>query len=192
MNNLTIFVSVFFGFVLFAAFAKLALQGPPKAEPSSLAISAVGQMVSLQGLSFKRAEQLLESDEYQLLKSTPELAQVAKLYRKERKELVLMWISLLHRDVKTLWSFRRFLVRSGVPATLSEEADIFSTAVMAVTFLGFMYAFTSVFGPFAFSNATGSVRLLVERISSASARILERLPQSGWPEVERSWQKSLA
>ena len=105
--------------------------------------------------------------------------------------LVLLWISLLLQDVKSLWRFRRFLVCSGAPATLSEEAEIFGTAILAITSLNSMYVFVYVFGPFALSDATRSLRSLVERVSSASALVLERMPQSGWPEVERNWQKSL-
>jgi hypothetical protein len=191
MSHMAIVVFGAMGLLLFFVFLKIAMQGLPKAESSSHAISAVGQMVSLQGLSFKGAQQLFEPTEYRLLKSTPELAQVAKSFRKERKALVLLWISLLQQDVKSLWRFRRFLVRSGVPATFGEEADIFGTAILAILSLHFLYAFVWVLGPFAFSGVTRSIRSLVEGVSSASARILERLPQSGWPEVERHWLESL-
>jgi hypothetical protein len=191
MSHIAIFVLAAMGLLLFFVFLKIAVQGLPKAEPSSRAISAVGQMVTLQGLSFMGTQQLLEPTEYRLLRSIPELSQVAKSFRKERKVLVLLWISLLQQDVKSLWRFRRFLVRTGVPATLSEEAEIFSTAILAIVSLNLMYVFVCVFGPFAFSHATRSIRSLVERVSRTSALVLERLPQSGWPEVERNWLKSL-
>ncbi|MBZ5697019.1 MAG: hypothetical protein LAN18_00580 [Acidobacteriia bacterium] len=191
MSHIAIFVFATIGLLLFLVFLRIAIQGVPKAEPSSRAISAVGQIVTLQGLSFKGTEQLLEPTEYRLLRSTPELSQVAKSFRKERKALVLLWISLLQQDVKSLWRFRRFLVRTGVPATLSEEAEIFGTAILAIIVLNFLYVFVCVFGPFAFSDTTRSIRSLVERVSCASALILERLPQSGWPELERNWLKSL-
>jgi hypothetical protein len=191
MNHFTIFVLLAAGFLLFVVFLKLAMQGPPAAQPSPRALSAVVQMVSLQGLSFKGAQQLFDPTEYRLLRSTPELSQVAKSFRKERKALVLLWISLLQQDVKTLWRFRRFLVRSGVPATANEEAEIFGTAVLAIMCLNFLYVFVRLFGPFALSGATRGIRSLVEQLSCASALILERLPQSGWPEAQRHWQESL-
>jgi hypothetical protein len=191
MSHIAIFVLPTTGLLLFIVFLKIAVRGLPKAEPSFSAVSTVGQMVSLQGLSFKGTQQLLDSKEYRLLRSTPELSQVAKMFRKDRKALVLMWLSLLRQDVKSLWRFRRFLVRTGVPATLSEEVGIFGNAILAIMALNLLYVFVSAFGPFTFSDAIRSIRSLVERVSSASALILERLPQSGWPEVERDWQKSL-
>ncbi len=191
MNNIAILIIPVLGLLLFLVFLIIAMQGLPKVQPSSDAVSAVGQMVSLQGLSFKGAQQLLESTEYRLLRSTPELSEVAKSFRKERKALVLLWISFLQRDVKSLWRFRRFLVRTGVPATLKEEAEVFGAAILALVCLSFMRVFVLVSGPFAFSSAAAGMRSLVERVSRASAIILERLPQSGWPELERNWLKSL-
>lgn len=191
MNHMAIFVLATIGLLLFLVFLKIAIQGLPKAEPSSPSIFAIGQIVSLQGLSFEGTQRLFEPTEYQLLKSTPGLSEVAKSFQKERKALVLLWISLLLQDVFNLWRFRRLIVRSGVRSTLSEEMEIFVTALLAIISLNCMRAFVFVFGPLVLSSSARSIRSLVEKLSYGSAIILDRLPQSRWPEMERSWLKTL-
>jgi hypothetical protein len=187
-----ILLLVFIGIALFFVFLKIAVQGPPASAPDSSAVLAVRQMVQLEGLSFAGGQRLLDPAEFRMLNSTAELREVAALYRKERQVLALLWISLLQEDVNGLWRFRRFLVRNGVPATLREEVQILSAAIRAVLFLTFLRAIVRTMGPFAFSGGAQDARLLVEKMSYASASVLGRLPRNGWPEIERNWQKSLA
>ena len=181
---------ILFGIVLFLVFLKIALQGPSSSAPDSSAVLAVRQMVSLDGLSFAAGLRLLDSSEFDMLSSTPELRGVAATYRKERQALALVWISLLRNDVNGLWRFRRFLVRNGVSATMGEEMQILSDAVRAMLFLTFLRVVIVTFGPFAFSGAARNAHRMVERMSEASARVLDRMPRHGWPEIERAWQKA--
>lgn len=183
---------VVFGVVLFLVFLKIALQGPSASAPDSSAVLAVRQMVSLDGLSFAAGLRLLDSTEFDMLGSTPELREVAATYRKERQALALVWISLLRSDVNGLWRFRRFLVRNGVSATMGEEMQILSDAVRAMLVLTFLRVVIMTFGPFAFSGAARNAHRMVEQMSEASARVLDRMPRHGWAEVERAWQKSAA
>lgn len=180
---------ILLGVVLFFVFLKIAVQGPSSSAPDSSAVLAVQQMVNLDGLSFAGAQRLLDPTEFHMLRSTAELREVAAAYRKERQALALLWISLLLNDVNGLWRFRRFLVRNGVPATAGEEAQILSDAVRATLFLGFLRIVIITFGPFAFSGAARSAERMVERMSRSSARVLDRLPRHGWPEIERAWHK---
>jgi hypothetical protein len=192
MTEIQIAVLVFVGLVLFFVFLKIAVQGPPQTAPDSNAILAVRQMVHLHGLSFHGAQRFWDPAEFQMLRSTPELHQVTLIFRKERQALVLAWISLLLDDVHNLWRFRRFLVRNGVQAKLGEELQILQTAIGAVVFLNFLRIFVRIAGPFALAGAASRGRRLVERMSYASAGVLDRMPRAGWADVERDWQKSLA
>jgi hypothetical protein len=187
-----IFSLVVIGAALFFIFLKIAMQGPPASVPDSSAVQAVREMVRLDGLSFAGGKRLLDPAEFAMLRSTAELRGLAAHYRKERQALALVWISLLLNDVHDLWRFRRFLVRSGVPATLREELDILSSATQAILFLSFLRIVVRTFGPFAFSGVAQNASRMVEAMSYASANVLDRLPRHGWPEIERNWQKSLA
>lgn len=183
---------IVFGIALFLLFLRIALQGPSHTAPDSSAVLAVRQMVNLDGLSFASGLRLLDPSEFEMLRATAELREVAAAYRKERQALALIWIAMLRSDVQGLWRFRRFLVRNGVAATLSEETRIVSDAVRAMLFLSFLRVVILTFGPFAFSGAARNAHRMVERMSEASANVLDRLPRHGWPEIERAWQKGLA
>src|ERR1700722_483913 len=183
---------VLLGAILFFVFLKLAIQGPSASAPNSSAVLAVRQMVHLDGLSFAGGQRLLDAGEYQMLNATAELREVAARYRKERQGLALGWISLLLSDVHGLWRFRRFLVRSGVPATLNEEIQILSDAVQAMVFLSFLRVIIHTFGPFAFSGAARNAQGMVEKMSYTSAHVLDRLPQHGGYKIGRNWHKGLA
>jgi hypothetical protein len=185
-------ILVFVGVILFFVFLKIAIQGPPPAAPDSNAILAVRQMVHLNGLSFPGTQRFWDPTEFQMLRSTAELREVTMVFRRERKALALTWISLLLDDVHSLWRFRRFLVRNGVHAKLGEELQILQTAIGAVVFLNFLRICVRIAGPFALAGAASRGRRLVERMSFASAGVLDRMPRAGWADVERDWQKSLA
>ncbi len=183
---------VFGGVLLFLIFVALALQGPPRTAADSSAISAVGQMVALQGVSFAGAKRLLDDAEFQMLRSSAQLRDVAKHFRKERKALALLWISLLRGDVLRLWRFRRFLANSGVPTTMGEELHILSSAVLAMGSLSLLWVVVYTAGPFALTSANRRAHRMVETMSYTSAQVLNRLPRTGWPELQRNWQKSVA
>jgi hypothetical protein len=187
-----IFGLTLLGIGLFFVFLKMAMQGPSAGAPDSFAVLAVQQMVHLDGLSFPGGQRLLDPTEFQMLRSTAELREVAAVYRRERQTLALLWISLLLNDVNGLWRFRRFLVRNGVQATVGEELQILSEAVRATLFLSFLRVVILTLGPFALSGAARYAQQMVEGMSRSSARVLNRLPRHGWPEIERAWQKGLA
>src|SRR5580704_11916886 len=148
MTQIQIAILVFVGLALFFVFLKLAIQGQPLAVPDSNAILAVRQMVHLRGLSFPSAQRFWDPAEYEMLRATPELRGVTATFRKDRQTLALAWIALLLDDVYSLWRFRRFLVRNGVQAKISEEFQILQTAIGAVLFLNFLRIFVRIAGPF--------------------------------------------
>jgi hypothetical protein len=186
---------ILFGIVglgLFVGFLFMGLQGAPKKLPDSSAVTAVVQMVSLEGSSFTHANRLLDDADYEMLRSHPALQQVAKQFRKDRQELALLWVSVLLSDLGTLWRFRRFLIQQGAPARLGEELDILRSFVVSVIFLNLLKALIHTSGPFVFLRMTRRAGRLVDRMSYAAASALGRIPAAGWAEVERSWTSTAA
>lgn len=186
---IAIFLFVIVGLLLFGSFLLLGFQGTPKAVPDSSAVTAVSQMVNL---SLVDSNRLLDDTEYLLLRSNPALVGVARRLRKERQELALQWISLLLNDLKALWRFRRFLIRSGAPTALGEEYGILQAFVISVVLLNLMRVSIRVAGPFVLPRAGRRAGRLVVQMSYAAASVLHRIPTAGWPEVERGWTSGVA
>jgi hypothetical protein len=183
-------LAILAGLVLLFAFVLLGLQGPPNADADALA--AVGQMVSLEGTSFVQADRLLDDTEYRLLKSNPALNRVAAQLRKDRRELALLWIDVLLKDLHALWRFRRFVIQRGAPTKLSEEGAILRSFIVAVVFLNLLKLAVLALGPFAFSRMARWARRPVDAMSRATASVLGRVPSAGWPDLERAWTSTTA
>jgi len=180
------------GLALFGSFIFIALQGSPTSLPDSSAVQAVTEIINLEGSSFSTAKRLLDDTDYQLLCSNPDLRRLAERLRKERRQLALTWISLLQDDLLTLWRFRRFLIRRGVPSSLSEELGTLQALVLSLVLLSFIRLSIWAMGPFALPRATRQAGQLVDSMSKGAALVLGRIPAAGWAEIERSWVKSAA
>jgi hypothetical protein len=94
---------------------------------------------------------------------------------------------MLQADLKTLWRFHRFLIRQGAPARFQEEFQILQTYVLSVVLLSMFKIMVTTGGNFALSRSARRAERLVGRMSTAVANGLGRIPQAGWPELERSW-----
>ena len=170
------------GFLGFAVGFKRGRRG----GPDSSVLTAVGHMVRLEGLAFPNAASLLDDSEYRLLTSNPYLQEVAKRFRRERQTLAVAWISMLQADLKTLWRFHRFLIRQGAPAHFQEEFQILQTYIVSVVLLSMFKILVATGGNFALSRSARRAERLVGKMSTAVANGLGRIPQAGWPELERS------
>jgi len=190
MINLTLFTIL--GLVLFGSFIFIALQGSPKSLPDTSAVRAVTQIINLEGSSFANARRLLDDTDYQSLCSNPDLRRLAERLRSERKQLALMWISLLQNDLITLWQFRRFLIQRGVPSSLKEELGTLKSLALSLVLLNFIKLSIRTVGPFALPRATRQAGQLVDSMSKGAAVVLGRIPAAGWAEIERSWANSAA
>src|SRR6185437_5188212 len=84
-------IFAFFGLVLFVFILAVSLQNIPKKEEDAAAVIAVGEMLRLDSLSVRCADHILDSSDYQTLCTNPELAEVAKRLRRERRDLALFW-----------------------------------------------------------------------------------------------------
>jgi len=180
------------GIALFIGFLTISLRGVPKAVPDTSALSAVSQILTLEGSAFANPGRLLDDTEYQILLSNPDLRKVARHFREERKDLAVLWISSLLLDLNRLWRFRRFLIRRGASAPLSEELRILQTFVTSLVFLTLVKVSITILGPFVFARTTRRARRTVERMSYATAGLLGRIPAARWPEIQRSWTQSAA
>jgi hypothetical protein len=190
MINLILFTIL--GLVLFGSFIVLALQGSPKSLPDTSAVQAVTEIINLEGSSFSNAKRLLDDTDYLVLCSNPDLRRLAERLRNERRQLALIWISLLQTDLITLWRFRRFLIQRGVPSSLSEELGTLQALMLSLVLLSFLRLSIRAVGPFALPRATRQAGQLVDSMSKGAALVLGRIPSAGWAEIERSWVKSVA
>src|ERR1700676_1397936 len=167
MIELILFATV--GVGLLAGFLALSFKGSPRKLPESSVLTAVGEMVRLEGLAFTNAAGLLDDAEYRLLCDNIYLQEVARSFRKERQELALMWISMLQTDLRTLLRFHRFLIRRGASAQVREELQILGTYVASVVLLSMLKTSIYAVGPFALSRTTRRARALVDKMSYTAA-----------------------
>src|ERR1700730_6711348 len=159
MIELILFTTVGFGLV--SGFWALGFQGPSHKIPDAYVLTAVGQMVRLEGLAFTNAGGLLDDAEYRLLCSNLYLQEVAKRFRKERQELALVWISMLQADLRTLLRFHRFLISRGASPNFQEELEILGTYVASVVLLSILKTSIYTLGPFALCRTSRCARGLV-------------------------------
>lgn len=187
-----LFLLVIAGVGLFAAFLFIAFGGKKAPQPHVDAVTAVGQMIRLGGLSFTNSKRLLDDSEYRVLIAHPQMKGVAKHLLSERRQLVLQWIEVLSSDLTTLWRFRRFLVRRGAPVQPGEEFKVLRTFVFCWALLMGLKLAIRVAGPFALPGLVRQANGFVGRMSDVTASTLGRLPTSGWMEIERSWAAQAA
>lgn len=187
MNELVLFLVL--GAVFFLLFLILFLIGQPKTHENDLPLplGALEQIVSLRGLAFNKSDLLLADGDYRMLLSNPTLRPLARQLLRDRGEIVSLWLKLLRDDIRTLWRFRRLLVRSGASVGLAEEYRIASTAVLALALFFLLEVAVTLAGPFAPALLLRAARRQVEAASRMCAAVLSRIPRSNWAEIGRKW-----
>lgn len=184
---------VFFAFVgamLFFSLLLVAQKNWPTATNEAAALIAVGEILKLESLSLRISKQILDSTDYRILRANPALAEVAKRFRRERRDLALLWFCMLLDDLKTLRRFRGFLIRGGLPTQFYEEVQVAYCLCTSVIFLNFLRALVCTCGPFALHTVIRRATAPIERMSRASAMLLNRLPSSRWHEIANQWLTS--
>ena len=134
---------------------------------------------------------IVGNDDYRKLSTRPELKSVRKMFWRDRRRIVLMWLGELRKDVHILWKFRRFLVRNGLLVTFREEAGVVLASLLALLYLKVVRAGVFIFGPFALHGTLGHARLLVERLSNWGVVPLARVPAARKAEIEQRWTQQL-
>jgi len=190
MTELILYIPA--GLGIFFSFLILAASGTPRSNPDFQALTAVQRMAGLEGLSFAHFELLLDDADYRVLRSLPALRQIARQFRKERAELVLLWIGLLLGDLKNLWRLRRFLVRCGAPSGFGEELQVLLCYSSSMILLHVVKLLVRTCGPFALRAATRRAGTLVVGIAHIPALVLSRIPATRWAEIEQNWGESAA
>lgn len=175
------------GVVLFVLFLALSLTGRPRMNPDPRPLAELERIVPLNGLVFNQAEVLLNPRDYQMLRSHAGLQRVARELRRERKDIVLLWLRLLQRDILNLWRFRRLLVRSGAPAGLAEEFHVAAASMLILGLLLGLRTIVAVAGPFALPQLIRLAKGQAEYAYQASAALLARLPSGCLAELESQW-----
>jgi hypothetical protein len=180
------------GGLLLAALVALLLRGVPQAEPAPASFASIAQMVALPGLTFARPERFFDDSDYQRLRHAPRMATVAEELRAERRRLALLWLRLLHHDLRALWRFRRLLARHGVTSGPGEELQVAFDGLLASALLATLRSGVYLLGPFAVARISQAARHPVEAVWRSSAYLVGKLPASRLLEVERHWTASLA
>ena len=175
------------GVVLFVLFLVLSLTGRPRMNSDPRPLAELERIVPLNGLVFNQAEVLLNPGDYQMLRSHAGLQRVARELRRDRRDIVLLWLRLLQKDILNLWRFRRLLVRSGAPAGLAEEFHVATASMLILGFLLGLRVIVAVVGPFAMPQLIRLAKGQAENTYQASAALLARLPSGRLAELESQW-----
>ena len=175
------------GLALFVLFLVLLLTGRPRVNIDAHSLVELERIVPLKGLVFNQAEVLLNPRDYQMLRSHAGLQRVARELRRDRRDIVLLWLRLLQEDILNLWRFRRLLVRSGAPAGLAEEFHVAATSMLILGFLLGLRMTVAVAGPFAMPQLIRVAKGRAEYAYQASAALLACLPSGCLAELESQW-----
>ena len=183
MNQLVFFLIA--GAVFFLLFLACFLTGRAKVSDKTEHMKELDQVVSIAGLSSTDPNIVFDDSDYRMLQSNPHLQSLARELRHDRREIVLLWLKLLQEDVRTLWRFRRLLVRSGISVRLAEELRIATTAILALAYLSVLRTVVSIVGPFALPALLRQGGKLVEAGSRSCAQLLSRVPPAMRTEIAR-------
>lgn len=156
--------------------------------------AATGDRFSVAGLSsasVTHLDVLLGKDDYSKLRTRTELKSISKRFLRDRRRIALLWLAELQADLRTLWEFRRFLVRNGLQVTLREEAGVASAALVALIYLDIARAAVFILGPFALSGVMRNAGLLLQLLSRRSAAPLSRVAAARRAEIEHQWANHL-
>lgn len=134
---------------------------------------------------------LVGADDYRKLRAMPDLKPVCKMFCRDRRRIVVLWLGELQKDLHMLLKFRRFLVRNRLPVTFREEAGIAALALLTLVCLKVAQTGVFVFGPFAFHKVLRNVRFLVERVSILSVAPLARASGARKAEIEQLWRQHI-
>ncbi|MCI0724055.1 MAG: hypothetical protein L0338_34610 [Acidobacteria bacterium] len=190
MSELYLFVLA--GAVLLVFFLRLLVSTRPGIGSYLVPADSADIMETLPGLSFSRADLLTNDSDYRVLQSNPIYGSVARDFWRERQGVVLLWLSLLRRDVLSLWRLRRLLARNGVPVSGVEEIGIAIRAIGALAFLFSLRIVVLITGPFAFPRLLRGARGQVVTSAVFLKTLLDRLPSLTRAEIERQWRAELA
>jgi len=182
--GLTFVLSVFGLVLLFALLRKAEDSGAKNhAADTENLLSVAG----LSAVSVPHVDVLLGKDDYSKLRSRAELRSVRKKFLRDRKRIALLWLAGLKTDLRTLWEFRRFLVRNGLRVTFQEEAAVASAALATLIYLEIAHAAIFILGPFALSGALRNARGLLHLLSRRSVAPLSRVPAARRADIEERW-----
>jgi hypothetical protein len=180
-----LFIFLLLGVVLLVFFLLTLRKSVSTQKEPSANLAMLVQMVSLPGLSFTSPELLFDEGDYAFLRSTPDLAEVAQRFRRDRRRLVLHWLTLMERDVFSLWRLRRLVARHGVSSGVGEEWRVMAASVGVLVLLFFLRVLVWIAGPFAPFGMLRSSRARLEMVSSSCAGLLARVPEAKLDELRR-------
>lgn len=182
------FLAAFLGLILLIAFSLR--RDKPSSEKAAIGKKTCVPVAGLSAVSLPFSV-IVGREDYLKLGTTPELRPVRKMFWRDRRRIVLMWLNELRKDVGVLWKFRRFLVGNGLPATFREEAGVAFVALLALLFLRVVGVNVFFFGPFVLYKAIERGGLVVEWLSRFVSAPLTRVSAARKAEIEQLWSQQL-
>ena len=189
MTSLTMLVV--FGLAFLAFFAALALTTKPILSDSFREKLALQDLLHLDAVSFTRPELLFDSTDYESLRSIPQLHDVAKQLKKGQRKVALLWLGLLGRDVRRLWRFWRFLIRSGAPMNWTDELNIAATAALSLALIAAIRLIVFLGGPFLLKQSLTLASNQVGRFLSWCALAYGRIPSARRLQMRELWEEQI-
>jgi hypothetical protein len=186
-----IVITIFLSLAFLCLFLLLFLFFKPQSSPTRSEAEIGPLIAGLSATYVPHFDVLFACEDYEKLKARHGLRPVSAKFRRDRRRIVLMWLSELQRDVRVVWEFRRFLVRNGLPVEFREELAIAFGAGLAVFYLKAARVLVLVSGPFVLSEVIQSARVPVERLSLRGASLLAHAPAPTRRQIEELWAQHL-
>ncbi len=186
MNQLYIMLGM--GSALLLLFlAALVFRAVSGFQENAVAHAPSAEMLHLPGLAFAHGRLLFNRRDYEFLLGAVSTQRLARELLRDRKRLVRLWLSMLHRDILTLWRFRRLLAQHGASASLAEELSVVSSAVSMISFLFFLRVGVTLLGPFRLVTVLHAAPRPAEFIRQTCYQLATQLSDSRFAEVRSAW-----
>lgn len=149
----------------------------------------------LEGLSASSdadSDLIFRAEDYRKLQTCRELKTVRQEFLRARRRIVVLWLKDLKRDVRVLWTFRRFLVSQGLHVTFREELAIAGLGCFAALYLNLATVVVFLAGPYRLARIPRRAKLPVELLAARGTSLLSSLPSETRLRVEQHWQEKIS
>jgi len=145
------------------------------------------ELVTLSGVSYRRAERLFDARDYRFLACQPRLQAAARELERDRRQIALRWLGLVRNDLCNLERFRRILLACGVVTDLKTEWLLLKNRVSFHVVYVLLSVWIRLFGLYVAPRAHTALLASLGRISTLLARMLARLSPTQLDEVKQLW-----
>lgn len=144
------------------------------------------QLVPLSGISYDRVEQLFDATDYRYLDRL-RLHDAARRLERDRRQVALLWLRLMHEDFDKLQQFRRILMTCGVRTSPRAEWTLLMNSLSFRLLHGLFAVWIRLLGLYATPRAHTALVGSARAVSSQVAAFLARLSPGQLAEVKQRW-----